>query len=75
MILGYVLYLLRGARIEGTLLDNPYLASLGVTADAFAAFAPRIPGIAFAELGGVVDVAWLEPSLGPWGRRYLGAPP
>lgn len=71
VILGYVLYLLRGVRIEGTLIDNPYLASLGVTKASFGSFAARIPGIRFAELGGVMDLAWLEPSLTAWGLRYL----
>ncbi|WP_437491961.1 hypothetical protein WME75_16690 [Sorangium sp. So ce1014] len=72
-ILGYALYLLRDVRIEGSLTDNPYLRSLGVTRTAFHSFAARIPGIRFAELGGVIDLAWLEPSLTAWGLRYLGA--
>lgn len=29
--LGYILYLLRAIQFEGTLIDNPYLASVGVT--------------------------------------------
>ncbi|MGK3963927.1 DUF1819 domain-containing protein [Sorangium sp. So ce1667] len=73
VILGYVLYLLRGVRIDGSLTDNPYLCSLGVTKATFHSFAARIPGIRFAELGGVIDLAWLEPSLTAWGLRYIGA--
>lgn len=73
LALGYALYLLRGVDIEGSLLDNPYLASLGVTGATFRAFAARIPGIRYAELGGVTDLAWLEPSLTAWGLRYLEA--
>jgi hypothetical protein len=73
VLLGYVLYLLRGVRIEGSLTDNPYLASLGVTAGTFRSFAARIPGIRYAELGGVADLTWLEPDLRAYGLRYLGA--
>jgi hypothetical protein len=73
VILGYVLYLLRGVRTEGSLTDNLYLRSLGVAPGTFRSFAARIPGIRFAELGGVIDLAWLEPSLTAWGLRYLGA--
>jgi hypothetical protein len=72
-IFGYVLYLLRGVEIEGTLTDNAYLRSLGVTLASFHSLAPRIPGIRFAELGGVVDLTFVEPSLTAWGRKYLGS--
>lgn len=72
-IVGYVLYLLRGITIAGSLTDNPYLRSLGITPATFLSFAPRVPGIRYAELGGVVDLTWLEPSLTAWGRRALGA--
>ncbi len=73
VILGYVLYLLRDVHIEGTLTDNPYLRSLGVTPDTFRPLAARVPGIRFAELGGVTDLTWLEPGLSAFGLRYLGA--
>jgi len=73
VILGYVLYLLRDVRIAGSLTDNPYLRSLGVTPATFRAYAGRIPGIRFAELGGMVELTWLEPDLPTWGLRHLGA--
>jgi hypothetical protein len=34
--------------------------------------APRIPGVRIVELGGLVDVSFLERSLMAWGLRYLG---
>ena len=71
--LGYVLYLLRGITFEGSLVNNPYLRSLGLTPAAFRSVAHRVPGIRYAELGGVVDLTWLEPSLTAWGRRMLRA--
>ena len=73
VVLGYVLYLLRGVRIEGSITDNPYLWSLGVAPGNFASFAARIPGIQFAELGGVIDLTWVDPGLPEWGQRNLGA--
>jgi hypothetical protein len=75
LVLGYLLYLLRGVGIEGSVTDNPYLRSLGVTPSTFGTFVARVPGIEFAELGGAIDMTWLEPSLTAWGRRYLGGNP
>ncbi len=70
VIVGYILYLMRGVRIEGALAANVYLASLGIS---LTSFAGRIPGIRVAELGGVIDITWMEPSLPSWGLRYMGA--
>lgn len=72
VILGYALYLLRDVRIEGSLTENPYLRSLGVTPEMLRLLAPRIPGVRFAALGGVTELSWLEPGLRAFGRRYLG---
>ena len=72
LVAGYTLYLLRDVRIQGTLTDNPYLRSLGITPSSFRTFAPRIPGIRYAELGSTADVAFTEPDLVTWGLRYLG---
>jgi len=70
-LIGYALYLLRDVRLEGSLTDNPYLRSVGVTSTTFGSIAARIPGIRFAELGGVTELTWLEPSLTAWGLRYM----
>jgi hypothetical protein len=70
--IGYALYLLRGVRIEGSLTDNPYLRSLGVTSLTLRAVAPRIPGVRIAELGDIAEVTFLEPTLTAWGLRHLG---
>lgn len=70
--IGYALYLLRGVRIEGSLTDNPYLRSLGVTSLTLRTVAPRTPGVRIAELGGVAEVTFLEPTLTAWGLHHLG---
>jgi hypothetical protein len=72
IVLGYVLYLLRGVHIDGTLTENPYFRSLGVSRGNLGLFAPRIPGVRVAELGRHAEITFLEPSLMAWGLRYLG---
>lgn len=72
-ILGYALYLLRGVSFEGSLTDNPYLRSLGVTSGTFASFASRIPSVRFAELGGHIELTFAEPSLTAFARRAFSA--
>lgn len=71
LAIGYALYLLRPIQIEGTLTDNPYLRSLGVTPASLVQDVARVPGISAARAGDLVDVQFHEPSLGAWGRRYL----
>jgi hypothetical protein len=69
--IGYALYLLRGVHFDGSLTENTYLRSLGVTSDTLPTVAPRIPGVRIAELGGIAEVTFLEPSLTAWGLRHL----
>lgn len=71
VVIAYALYLLRGVDIEGTLTDNPYLRSLGVTPSIFPSFGARLPGIRVDALGGHLDVTFRDPSLSSWGRRAL----
>jgi hypothetical protein len=72
LALGYVLHLLRAVEFEGTLTDNPYLASAGVTPETFTTAASRVPGLEVAELGGSVSLHWRSASLFGWGREFLG---
>ena len=74
VIVGYALYLLRGISIAEPALDNAYLRSLGVTREAFRTFAPRVPGIRFAELGGASELTFEHASLREWAALHLGAP-
>ncbi|MGE5788335.1 MAG: DUF1819 domain-containing protein [Myxococcales bacterium] len=71
-VLGYVLYVLRGVRIQGSLDNNPYLRSLGIDPESFGRLGTCVPGVCVTELGRVIDVTWLEPNLRSWGLRYLG---
>lgn len=75
VVIGYALYLLRGVTIEGSLTDNPYLLSLGVTSARFQAFSARVPGIRYAELGGAVELVFDAPGLVAWGKQALAEEP
>jgi hypothetical protein len=66
--LAYVLYLLRGVDFAGTLLDNPYLGSLGLDPDAVAARIRALPEVArsLSRQGPLVDLTWRHPDLRTW---------
>lgn len=64
--LRYLLHLLRSVDFDGTLLENPYLASVGLTGDALAARLRALPGVRYARQGDVVDLAFEHVSLASW---------
>jgi hypothetical protein len=64
--LSYLLYLLRGAAFDGTLLDNPYLASVGLTGADLDQRLRAAPGLTFRRMGALTDLAWSQPSLAAW---------
>jgi hypothetical protein len=66
MALTYLLYSLRVIRFEGTLLENPYLASLGLTEGFLEQRLRSLPGIAFRRMGELVDFEWAYPTLAAW---------
>lgn len=73
--IAYTLYVLRDVAIEGSLTDNLYLRSMGISTDSFRFLAARLPGLRFAELGGVAELTFLEPTLLAWGVKHLKAAP
>ncbi len=73
--LAYLLYLLREVRIEGRFLDNPYLASVGLTADVLPARLASLRGLRFRQLGDVVDLEWGAPTLRAWAEHLQQASP
>ncbi len=74
LVFGYVLYLLREVAFQGTLVDNPYLRSLGVTPTSFASAVSRVPGVRYLALGGTGELDLGEPSVLAWGEKYLREP-
>ncbi len=64
--LGYLLHLLRGIDFQGTLVDNPYLASVGLTNGALDQRLRGLRGVTFRRMGQLVEFDWAYPSLAAW---------
>lgn len=64
--LGYLLHLLRGVDFAGTLLDNPYLASVGLTGEPLQARLRALPCLRYAQQGDLFDLVWQHDSLAAW---------
>lgn len=73
--LGYLLYLLRGIRIEGSLLDNPYLASVGLTESALDDRLRTLPGVGFRRQGDLAGFEWTFDGLESWWQASVGEIP
>lgn len=73
--LEYVVYLLRGVVFEGTLLKNPYLASVGMTGGLLEDRLRGLPGLKFSRQGDLVDFGWKHESLLAWADAHFEAPP
>lgn len=77
LVLEYLLYLLRGVEFEQPLLDNPYLASVGLVDSALDERLRRFPAasIRLVRQGKLVEMSWQWPDLEAWGRaRFPDAP-
>ena len=64
--LTYTLYSLRGIQFSGTLLENPYLASLGLTAGFLEQRIRALPGVTFRRMGDLLDFEWASPTVAAW---------
>lgn len=64
--LAYLLHLLRGITFEGTLTDNPYLASVGLTGGFLDQRLRTLQGIDFRRMGQLTEFEWAAPSLSAW---------
>jgi hypothetical protein len=69
--LTYLLYSLRSIRFEGTLLDNPYLGSLGLTEGFLEQRLRTLPSVAFRRMGDLLDFEWAYPTLVAWAEATL----
>ena len=69
--LTYLLYLLRSVRFEGTLTNNPYLASVGLT-NGFADQRLRaLPALGFRRMAQLTEFNWEYLSLSAWAEASL----
>lgn len=69
--LEYLLYLLRGVDFTGTLLDNPYVASVGLEGPALAARLRSLEGVRFESQGELVSFQWQHEGLGDWAKAHF----
>ena len=72
LALTYILHLLRELDHAGTLLQNPYLASVGLAGDALEDRLRGLPDLSFQRQGVVIDLAWTFPSLTAWADARIG---
>ena len=56
--LTYLLYLLREVEFAGTLLENPYLASVGLSGDELGRRLRGLTALQFIRQGSLVDFGW-----------------
>lgn len=69
--LEYVLYTLRALRFDGSLIDNPYLASLGLVGGALADRLRALTSVEFRQIGDVHELDWRFPDLAAWAAATL----
>ena len=69
--LGYLLYLLRGVDFEGSLLANPYLASVGLDGVILDQRLRSLPGLEYRRMGELQDIEWRAPNLAAWADATL----
>src|SRR5690606_31961302 len=66
--LAYLLYLLRETQYQGSLSQNPYLGSLGLTGSELEVRLDRLPGLQFRKMSNIKDLHWSYPDLWHWAR-------
>lgn len=64
--LSYLLHLLRGVRFEGTLLDNPYLRSVGMSGKFLEDRLRLLPGLKIHRMGDLIDFTSDVQTLHDW---------
>jgi hypothetical protein len=69
--LAYLLYLLRETRFDGSLANNPYLASVGLGEDLLAGRAKALPGVSVRHMMGLWEFDWAYPDLSSWGMELV----
>ena len=69
--LEYLLYLLHETEFEGSLLDNPYLRSVGLDGAVLTERLRRLPGLAFRRQGDLTDLGWRHQDLRAWAAATL----
>ena len=69
--LTYLMYLLREVDFQGTLLDNPYVSSVGLAGAALEDRLRALPGLRFRRQGDLIDFGWPYPDVASWAESRL----
>jgi hypothetical protein len=69
--LSYLLHLLRGVHFAGTLTENPYLASVGLTEGILDQRLRALPGLTFHRMARLTELEWDAPTLTSWAEATL----
>lgn len=70
--LEYLLYLLRGVSFDGSLLANPYVASVGLEADHLDARLRMLSGVTYHRQNDLIDFGWRFDGLVDWADAHFG---
>jgi hypothetical protein len=71
--LAYLMFLLREIQFEGSLLNNPYVGSVGLEGTALEQRLRALPGLDFKRQGDLIDFGWRHPNLRAWADANLCA--
>lgn len=73
--LAYIMYLLREVTFEGTLLENPYLASVGLRGATLEDRLRNLSSLRFRRQGDLVEFGWRYGSLSEWASASVSPSP
>lgn len=71
LALAFLLYLLREVHFEGSLTQNPYLASVGLEGELLEARLRSLPGVTYRRMMHLVEFEWASPDLASWAAENL----
>jgi hypothetical protein len=70
--LEYLMYLLREVRFDGTLLENPYVSSVGLEGSSLEDRLRGLPGLVFRRQGDLIEYGWRYADLRAWCDANVG---
>lgn len=74
-VIAYLMYLLREVDFAGSLLKNPYVASLGFELETLVGRLRTIPSLGFNRQGDLLHFGWQYESLIQWAEHELSLTP
>lgn len=69
--IAYLLHLLRTVRLQGSLTENPYVASVGLGDGVLEQRLRAVPSITLRRMGHLVEMDWAYPTLTAWAEASL----